>query len=601
MTKSKLFSCLFALPFLGVGIWALISITGTLIDWKSMQNWEPVQTYVLSGGYHTNSGSKSNTYKAYGEYTYVYNGREYRSTRVQINDTADNIGKHQIKLGQKLKRAAKQKEPIEAYVNPDNPNDSIINRDIRLEMVGFKLIFLVAFGGFGLALLIVLFTMPKEKDSTLPLYKEKPWLINDKWQTNEIYSTAKLTLYITWGFAIFWNAISSPILFILAEEILEENNYFILIALIFPLIGAGLIIQAVRKTLEWKKFGRIPVILDPFPGSIDGQVGGTIELPHSYSMGTQFTVMLSNIYSHKSGNSKNRNRSEKIIWQDTAIAYTESGIYGTRIVFRFDVPEGLNASDALKNSSNSYLCKLNLKATGILRNNSNYYLWRLNLKATLPGVDIDRNYEIPVYPTRKKSAYISQRDMRVSEDATLQMEDLAARAKIFIRQGVYGDEMFYPMGRFIGTALIDMFVGATFLGMSGFLMFYEKMHIFGGIFALFGIPIFLGSLYMCTNSLTVYKTSLGNIQTVRRIFGLPVKKCNIPLENISSIEKEHTFSFTIGNKQVKYYAVHVPLSGYDRKKMILGEGFYGEGETDAAITIIKETLGIQNNQSGKRS
>ena len=401
MTKSKLFLGLFALPFLGVGIFALISITGTLINWKSMQSWEPVQAYVLSGGYHSNSGSKSTTYKAYGEYTYTYNGREYRNTRVQINNTSDNIGRHQIKLGKKLKRTAQQKESIEAYVNPDNSNDAVINRDIRLEMIGFKFIFLVVFGGFGIGLLIVLFTMPKEKDSTLPLYKEKPWLINDKWQTNEIYSTAKLTLYLTWGFAIFWNAISSLILFILVEEILEENNYFILIALIFPLIGAGLIIQAVRKTLEWKKFGKIPVILDPFPGSIGGQVGGTIELPHSYSMGTQFTVTLSNIYSHKSGNSKNRKQSEKIIWQDTAIAYTESGLYGTRIVFRFDVPEGLNASDALKDSSNSYLCKLNLKATGILRNNSNYYLWRLNLKATLPGVDIDRNYEIPVYPTRK--------------------------------------------------------------------------------------------------------------------------------------------------------------------------------------------------------
>jgi len=590
MTKSKLFLGLFALSFLGVGIWALISIVSTLIDWKSMQSWEPVQAYVLSGGYHSYSGSESTTYKAYGEYTYTYNGREYKSDRVQINNDSDNIGKHQIKLGQKLKRTAKQKEPIEAYVNPDNPNDAVINRDIRLEIVGFKLIFLVAFGGFGLGLLIAIFTIPKEKDSTLPLYKEKPWLINDKWQTNEIYSTAKLTLYITWGFAIFWNAISSPILFILAEEILEENNYFILIALIFPLIGAGLIIQAVRKTLEWKKFSRIPVILDPFPGSIGGQVGGTIELPHSYSMGTQFTVTLSNIYSYTTSSGENRSKSEKIIWQDTAIAYTESGIYGTRIVFRFDVPEGLNASDALKNSSNSYLCKLNLKATGILRNNSNYYLWRLNLKALLPGVDIDRNYEIPVYPTSKKSAYISQRDMRVSENATLQMEDRTARSKILIRQGIHGDEMFYPMGRFIGTALIGMLVGATFLGMGGFLMFHEKMYIFGGIFALIGMLLLLGFLYICTNSLTVYKNSIGEIRTIRRIFGLPIKKCSMLLENISAIEKEHTFSVTTGNKQIRHYTVYVPLS--ERKKIILGEGFCGEGETDAAITVIKKTLGI---------
>ena len=573
LTKSKLFLGLFALPFLGTGIWALISITGTLISAANMQSWEPVQAYMLSGGYHSYSSSESTTYKAYGEYTYTYNGREYKSDRVQIDDTSDNFGKHQIKLGQKLKKAARQKTSIEIYVNPDKPSEAIIDSNICWIMIGFKFIFLIVFGGFGIGLLVALSMASKEKDPTLPLYKENPWLINDKWQTNEIFSAAKLTLYIAWGFAIFWNAISAPLPFIFVEEFFEEQNNAALFSLLFPLVGAGLLIHAVRKTLEWKKFDKIPVVLDPFPGSIGGQVGGTIELRYPYNSATKFIMTLSNIYSHQSGSGKNRNRREKMIWQDTAIAYTESGIYGTRIVFRFDVPKGLNASDAAKDGTN-------------------YYLWRLNLKAELPGVDIDRNYEIPVYPTSKKSAYISQRDMKVSEDATLQMEDKTARAKIRIRTGIQGNELFYPMGRLIGTAAIGMIIGFIFLGMGGFLMFHEEMYVFGGVFVVSGIPIFLSFLYMCTNSLTVYKNSLGEIRTVRRVFGLPVCKRHIFSEDISTIEKDSSFSITTGNKHVKHYAVYIPLSGYGRKKIILGEGFCGEGETNAAIAVIKETLGI---------
>ncbi len=597
MTKSKIFLGLFALSFLGIGIWTLISIANTLINGKKMQSWEPVQAYVLSGGYHTNRGSKSNTYKAYGEYTYTYNGQKYKSTRVQINNTSDNIGEHQREFGRKLKKTAKQKKTIEAYVNPDDSNDAVIYRDIRWGMIGFKFIFLVTFGGFGLGLLIALFRIPKEKDPTLPLYKEKPWLINDKWQTNEIRSTAKSTMYFTWGFAILWNVISAPIPFLIIEEVLKKNNYFILLFLLFPLVGIGMLIRAIRQTMEWKKFGNAPVILDPFPGSIGGQVGGTIELKYPCNFTTQFTVTLSNIYSSTTGGSK-KQKQEKVLWQDTAIAYTEAGIYGTRIVFRFDVPEHLKASDADKNGSKHLPFNL-LKNINKINNDSNYYLWRLNLKAALPGVDINRDYEIPVYPTGKKSVYLSQRSITVSENATLQMEERNARAKIHIKHGVHGNEMFYPMGRNISAALTGMFIGATFLGMGSFLMFYEKMYIFGGIFALIGIPLLLSFFYMCTNSLTVYKNSINEIRTVRRILGLPVKKCSLSLENISTFEKESTFGVTSGTKQVRHYTIYAPLSGH--KKMILGEGFYGEGETDAAITIIKETLGIQNNQSGKRS
>ena len=40
--------------------------------------------------------------------------------------------------------------PAPVWVNPDAPGESIIDRDIRWGLVGFKSIFLFVFGGVGL-------------------------------------------------------------------------------------------------------------------------------------------------------------------------------------------------------------------------------------------------------------------------------------------------------------------------------------------------------------------------------------------------------------------------------------------------------------------
>jgi hypothetical protein len=104
-----------------------------------------------------------------------------------------------------------------------------------------------------------------------------------------------------------------------------------------------------------------------------------------------------------SGSGKNRTTHEAILWQHCAAAHNEPGSRGTRLIFRFDVPDGLHPSDAV-------------------REGSKYCLWRLNRKASMPGIDISRDYEIPVYPTRQGSARIAGRAVDASQHATLKMQ-----------------------------------------------------------------------------------------------------------------------------------------------------------------------------------
>jgi hypothetical protein len=402
--KGRIFVTLFALPFFGVGVWMLWSIGSTFHDALRMQDWQPLPARLISAGYETHSGDDSDTYEAYARYTYEYRGQVYTGDRVAVSGGADNIGDYQVKLGNHLSALRARGEPVTAWVNPEAPWDAVLDRDIRWGLVGFKSIFLFVFGGVGLGLLIYTWTATKEKDASLAQYQDAPWLLNDAWQMPEIRSGSKAAMWGAWIFAAFWNAISSVTPFMAYKEVVENQNYLALIALLFPLVGIGLLSWAVRRTLEWRRFGPAPVTLDPFPGSIGGHVGGTIDL------------------------NLNRSRKEEAKWQDELVAHAEPGSKGTRLTFRFDVPDRLDESDAVQKGDS-------------------YYSWRLNLRAELPGTDVDRDYEIPVYATAQQSRYLSDRAVQRSRHEQDTVSDERVREVVRVQQGSMGTAMFYPMGR----------------------------------------------------------------------------------------------------------------------------------------------------------
>lgn len=565
--KNTIWLRLFALPFMAVGIWMLYSVTQTLITGAQMRSWETINAYVISGGYETISGDDSDTYKAYGRYQYDYKGRSYESTRISIDDMSDNIGGFHQELGRKLSSAASTNQPIDIYVNPDDPAQAVVYRDIRWGLVGFKMIFLITFGGAGTGLMI--FTFMKSKDADPSAFPDQPWLAKKDWADNQIASGSKLTMYFSWGFAILWSAISSFIPFVAYEEV-QKGNYLILVALLFPLVGIGLIVWAVRNTIQWRKFGQSYLALNPFPGSINGQVGGTIELHYPFDTAHTFVITLSSLYSYMSGSGKNRSRREKLNWQDTVVAHTEMGLYGTRIVFRFDVPPDLPSSDVNKPGDA-------------------YEMWRLNVNAALPGVDLDQDYEIPVFATGQKSG-LTGREIGEAALKTADMSLQAAKNRMRLISGASGTEFFFPFGRNIGPACTALICGIVFTGASYFLMFREHHHFMGAVFGLFGVPLTLSGIYMASNSLHVQKDSSGNIISTRRIFGIPTRRRYVYAGDIRSLEKSSNFATQSGNKHIKHFTVYAKTP--DGKKVVFGEGFHGEREAESAIDLYKNELGI---------
>ncbi|MBT8078761.1 MAG: DUF3592 domain-containing protein [Gammaproteobacteria bacterium] len=568
--KGKIFLLLFALPFFGVGAWMAWSIGSSFADYVQMKSWQPVEANLQSAGYETHSGDDSNTYEAYASYSYVVQGRTYHNDRVGISGGADNIGDYQTNTGNRLSAAMRNGGLVTVYVNPEDPQDSIIDRSLRWGLLGFKSIFMLVFGGVGLGLILWTLFGAKSSPAQEQEFGSKPWLANDKWQSAVISSGSKSGMYGAWIFATLWSLISAPLPFLIYTEVLEKQNYLALVGLLFPLVGTGLFIWALRSTLEWRRFGSAPVTLDPFPGSIGGHVGGTIDVNVPYDATVQYSVTLTSLHSYVSGSGKNRSRREKAGWQDSQVAHAEHGAKGARLTFRFDVPDGLNESDAS-------------------RDGERYNLWRMNLHAEMPGPDIDRDYEIPVYATGEHSQNLPEYSIAQAKSSQQKVDDVAVRKLVKLGYGTSGRSMLFPAGRNLLAGFIGSLFAAVFGGVGVFLFTREHSLFIGAGFSLVGGLILLASLYAFLNSLEVYQDG-GMLRTTRRILGLPVKRGELQKSNFAHFRKNSSSQTQSGKKHTMHYSVYA----VDRQanEIIVGEGLNGVSEANALIRLVASEFGL---------
>jgi hypothetical protein len=568
--KGRIFLFLFALPFFGVGVWMGYSAGSNMVDAWQMKQWVPVQGTLLSAGYETHDGDDSYTYEAYANYTYEFGGQQYTNDRVAIAGGADNIGDYQQDMGSYLSGVRSRGETITVYVDPGEPSEAILDRSLRWGLIGFKSIFLFTFGGVGLGLIIVVFRAPKEKDLSAPEYRDTPWLANDKWQTAVVKSNSKTAMWASWGFAAFWNLISAPLPFLIYTEVTEKNNLPALLGLLFPLVGIGLITWAVKSTLEWNRFGPAPVTLDPFPGSIGGHVGGTIDVNLPYDVNTKFSLTLTNLRSYVSGSGKNRSRKESAEWQDTQVAHTSAGVKGSRLSFRFTVPEGIEESAADQSEES-------------------YYLWRLNVKADLPGVDIDRDYEIPVYATGERSVQLSEFKIEQAQSEQNKIDVAVIENLVSLNYGAGGRAMRFPMGRNLLSGFSGLIFGAIFSGAGWYLIKVESHPFMGGLFGLMGLLILVSAFYAVLNSLEVIQEG-GDIVTVRRILGIPVNRGRMRRADFVRFKKKASSKTQSG----KRHTIHYTISAVDNsgQKLVVGEGFKGASQADAAAEMIARQFGL---------
>ncbi len=602
---------IFGLAFAAGGVFFLFqTVVPTWQDWRAMQGWQSTNAQLLSV-----SGSENQTNA---RYRYEYDGATYQSERVYVTAFNDNIGSYHAELLGRLKSHERANEPVRVWVNPQDPTQAVIDRDMRWGLFALMTGFCSVFILIGL---VVMFagSRPSGKQSTsgrpslmdlrreweqksqdsdftasfleyaqqrAEEYNQQPvdksqrldWHLRKGWGTSTIRSEAKRGLIAIWGFAIVWNAISSPVLFALPKE-LAKSNYAVLIGLVFPLVGLYLLYQALRATNEYRRFGVVLFEMDPYPGGIGGNVGGHIDVPYlDYATAampaSKLSVRLECVYSYMSGSGDNRSRSESIKWVEEGAPQIGSAAQGVKLGFRFTVPENLPEAD--------------VKQTG------NYHFWRLSVKADIPGVDLNRQFNIPVFATGATSR-------SVGNDVSAQVAEQKKQASEAIRQSIiqgkldlpgltramryvdYGGEisMAFPMFR---NKVLTVFA-AIFAGGFGFASFQMigmalKGGGFGILVGLFSVPFVLvaivstiATVYLLFNNLRV-RIARNEITVLRRLLFIPVFFRRFKVTDVSHLSIKSTGSTGQGVSKVK----HFKIFAHDRNggKVTLAEDIDGE-------------------------
>jgi hypothetical protein len=562
----RLFLLLYSLPFTLVGLGMLfLAVIPNLYDWTRMQAWEQIDAQLISAELKSHPGDKSTTYEVVAAYRYLYQGQGYQGHRVGISEKSDNIGNWHQQTYSRLRNM----QPLRVWVNPSDPNESVFDRELRWGKLGFYMIFVLVFGGAGLGIGWLSQRKPLEIPAGVPV-----WEGNPAWRDNRIRSNAKAGMWTIWAFAFFWNLISSPVIFAVPGE-WDKGNHAILIALLFPLVGLGMIIYAAKRTLEWRHFGAAPLSLDPFPGSIGGDVGGSIRVNQRLPHNAQAEVILSCVYVYSRRSGKSRETVRDVKWQDRQQVRIEAAAQDSLIRFRFAVPDNLPSSE--------------VKAMP-------YYEWTVEVSSDLPGVDLERSYTLPV-----AAGEAAQHSTHTPIVAPHSARQAAIPERVMqLEQRGDGLHLHFPVMRNKAGALIGTLVGALFVGMAWLFAFGEMRKpppaIFPIVFGLLGNLALLGGLYTMGNSLTVVANRRG-VQVTRRIFGLALRK-RIPSAQIKSIRTVTGMQTSQGGKTTVHYTVK--LHTRDGRKISVAESLPGVSAAEQVAEQIRSACDFSERDASER-
>ena len=252
-----------------------------------------------------------------------------------------------------------------------------------------------------------------------------------------------------------------------------------------------------------RKPGHPPFDSAPASGSIGGQVGGHIDLRLRYDSENQFQVALLCLRKWRQRRSSGAPGSAmniELIWHAQGLAHVASSPSGTRLSFRFDVPEDLIPSEL---------------------ESIDYHEWQVALTARLPGPDLDRKYKIPVFPTGQASQDIPYDSTEHSGYEKFNRAEAQSILKLSRdRDGsvVLKYPIFSRRKARAGLMLLAVGLGA---GLPGIAMLMDEAEIVGIGFFFVGLLFMLGGFYILFHNISVKIDSM-RLKATRTLLGIPI-------------------------------------------------------------------------------
>jgi hypothetical protein len=430
----------------------------------------------------------------------------------------------------------------------------------------------LTFGGVGFGGLLgmrVGYCRMKEAEALQAAHPEEPWRWRRDWASGRIEDSTRDTLLTAWIFAALWNLVSLPGGYVGLRAALYEGKPAGLVALLFPAVGIWLLARAVQATLRKNKYGISRLDLSTIPGVIGHTIAGTIRAPIGLQPAEGFQVSLTCVRRVTTRSGKSSSTSERILWQEERrIGGEQSRDYAgmkTIIPIGFQLPPDVEASDAA--------------------NPNNLVVWRLQASASVPGIDYDSTFEVPVFRTSASEQTSSSRDAvssSISPDPAAYRQP--ADSSIVVTTNRRGTEILFPAARNRGPAagmtvflVIWWAAVALELYLKAPIVFPIVTGLFGILLAMFALDLWLKVSRVRVESGTV---------TVATGYLEPGRERQLVATEVADVVT------AIGMQAGKTVYYDILIRRKDGKKTTAGRSVRDKREAEWLAATIKKALGI---------
>lgn len=484
---------LFALPFAAIGIGMSALAFATLWEAHRLADWVEVPARVEQAELQTSRGDDSTTYRATATYAYEWQGRTYRGTRVSLHGGSDNIGSFHQRTASWLADSQRNGEAVPCYIDPTDAAKSILIRTPRIEMLLFQFAFGFIFGSVGFGLLgsgVWQHRKSRRVTAHAAQFPDEPWRWNADWASGTVPSGDSATLLALAAITIFWNSIAVPAA-VLALQKAPETGFFspVLLVLLFPLIGLGLLAATVRTVLQRRKYGRCLFNMAAVPGVIGGPLCGAITVPTAVEGADAFTLRLTcqkRVTTRSGGKSRT---STHTLWQEERrVRPLEHGRHAavTTLPVLFAVP---------------YDAEPTTTATAQDRER---ITWRLEASASVPGVDFHTQFDVPVFRTAaSRNDFVPDETPIAPFLADPTPEETWRQAGLQVEERHRSLQVYVPPARLKGPALATTGFALIWNGIVVVLFVSPAPFMLAAIFALFGLLLLFGMLSLWLSAVRI--------------------------------------------------------------------------------------------------
>ncbi|MEP6574206.1 MAG: hypothetical protein ABJD11_16010 [Gemmatimonadota bacterium] len=431
---------------------------------------------------------------------------------------------------------------------------------------GFLSIFALAFGGAGFGFIFAGFSSARtaaDLESRQEQQPDAPWLWRADWAAGRVLDTNRGAMIGAWLFAGLWNLISFPAAYVAFVQMDREFGPHLLLVLIFPVAGLGLIAWAVVATIRFTKFGTSVLELVSVPTVIGREIAGRITTGAGLVPEHDIIVSLRCVNRITTGSGKSRSTTEHMLWKgDQAIPGAIRSAAGSTIPFVIAIPASCISTDTSDESS--------------------LIVWRLEATAAVPGVDYDASFEVPVFRTAESE---TAPPSVAAAKAVVPIVDASyvppADSRIRVTQSGSVLDLDFPPARNVGPALGFSVFALIWTGVVIALIVNGEWFI-GAIFGAFDVPLMLIILTLWFGRSSVH-VEAGTITLRQTILGMGQAK-NIPAKEVQEV----TTSSGMQVNSKPYYDLQ--LTTADGKKVTLGSGVSDHREAEWLAGRIRALL-----------